>query len=157
MGAVKSIRFNKKTESMFGVVRAYLSKHNNSVTDSEIIANGIQMQYDEIAEDINHYFRKKMLEEIRKEESADIFNQSANMLEILSLSSGSTLESEFWCFLLVNVECGSVYDTDDGEKVCQTKQYLKIYETLEKTFEEDVLENALSEINTVYRKLLGKK
>lgn len=157
MGAVKSIRFNKKTESMFGVIKAYLSKHSNSVTDSEIIAKGIQMQYDEIVEDINHYFKKKMLEEIGNSESADVFNQSANMLEILSLSSGGTLENEFWCFLLVNVDCGSVYDTDDGEKVCQTRQYLKIFETLERNFEEDVLENALSEINTVYRKLLGKK
>ena len=37
MGTVKSVRFNRKTETMFGVIKEYMSKRNNSVTDSEII------------------------------------------------------------------------------------------------------------------------
>lgn len=97
-----------------------------------------------------------MLEEIQEKESKEVFNQSANMLEVLSLSFGDTLESQFWCFLLVNVDCGSVYETNEGEKICQTKQYMKIYEALERTFEEDILENAISEINETYKKLFGK-
>lgn len=156
MGTVKSIRFNRKTETMFGVIKEYWEKHNKQVTDSEIISNGIQVQYEEIAEDINLYFRSKMLEEIQEKESKEVFNQSANMLEVLSLSFGDTLESQFWCFLLVNVDYGSVYETNEGEKICQTKQYMKIYEALERTFEEDILENAISEINEAYKKLSGK-
>lgn len=156
MGTVKSIRFNRKTETMFRVIKVYREKHNKPVTDSEIISNGIQVQYEEIAEDINLYFRSKMLEEIQEKESKEVFNQSANMLEVLSLSFGDTLESQFWCFLLVNVDCGSVYETNEGEKICQTKQYMKIYEALERTFEEDILENAISEINETYKKLFGK-
>lgn len=157
MGAVKSIRFNKKTETMFGVIKEYSQKRGEDLTDSEIITNGIQMQYEEIAEDINSYFREKMLGEISGKEGIEVFQQTANMLEILSLSFGDTLESQFWCFLLVNVDCGSVYETEDGEKICQTKQYMKIYETLEKTFSEDVLENALSEINATYKKFFDKE
>lgn len=156
MGTVKSIRFNRKTETMFGVIKGYWEKHNKQVTDSEIISNGIQVQYEEIAEDINLYFRSKMLEEIQEKESKEVFNQSANMLEVLSLSFGDTLESQFWCFLLVNVDCGSVYETNEGEKICQKKQYMKIYEALERTFEEGILENAISEINEAYKKLSGK-
>lgn len=157
MGTVKSIRFNKKVETMFGVIREYYQKRGGQITDSEIITNGIQMQYEEIVEDVNESFREKILSELSSKESINVFRHVANMLEILRISAGDTLESEFWCFLLVNVECGSVYDTENGEKVCQTKQYMKIYEVLEDSFDEHILENALSEINVAYRKLFGKE
>lgn len=157
MGTVKSIRFNRKTESMFNVVKDYMSKSNRNITDSDIILSGIQIQYEKMADDLNGYFRKKMLEEITDGESVDVFNQTANMLEVLSLSFGDTLESQFWCFLLVNAECGSVYEVDGDEKFCQTKQYEKIYETLNKSFDDDILDNAISEINSAYKKLFGKE
>ena len=152
MGTVKSVRFSEKTENMFNVVKSYMKERNANITDTEIISNGIEIQYEGISNDLNNYFRTKMLENISENENTkNVFEQAANMLEVLSISDGSVLEDEFWCFLLVNSDGASVFSTNEDGKVNQTKQYIKIYETLEKTFGEDDLSDAVMELNSVYR------
>ena len=87
----------------------------------------------------------------------NVFEQTANMLEILSVSNGNILKDEFWCFLKVNVERSTVYDIVDGERDPINKQYEKIYETLLKSNDERSLEQAINDIMQAFKELFGKE
>jgi hypothetical protein len=153
MGKVKSIRFNDRTERMFNVLKEYYSK-TGVISDTEIIANGIESQYDEVSGEMNNLFREKMLQMLTNSMiGRDVFEQSANMLEILSVSRGSILQDEYWCFLTVNVEQSAVYSVVDGEREFSNKQYEKIYETLLKSYDESSLEQALDTIMESFNEL----
>lgn len=154
MGKVKSIRFNDRTERMFNVLKEYYSKTGAISSDTEIITNGIESQYDEVSREMNNLFREKMLQMLCNSMiGRDVFEQSANMLEILSVSKGSVLKDEFWCFLAVNVEQSAVYNVVDGEREFSNKQYEKIYETLLKTYDEASLEQAMDTIMESFNEL----
>lgn len=157
MGKVKSIRFNERTERMFNVLKSYYSKEG-SISDTEIISRGIESQYDEVSTDLNNSFREKMLTMLcNNMYGRGVFEQAANMLEILSISNGGTLQDEFQCFLSVNVECSKVYNIVDGERESLNKQYEKIYETLLKSNDEKSLEDALDDIMKAYTELFANK
>lgn len=157
MGKVKSIRFNDRTERMFNVLKAYYSKVG-TISDTEIITNGIESQYDEISGEMNNLFREKMLQMlVNSMVGRELFEQAANMLEVLSVSRGSILQDEFWNFLAVNVEQSIVYDVLDGQREFSNKQYEKIYETLLKSWDEESAEQALDRVNNAFNKLFGKQ
>lgn len=158
MGKVKSVRFNNKTEHMFNVLRQYYSGTGIAVSDTEIISRGIEVQYEEVSTDLNDSFRNKMLSALTNNMyGRNVFEQAANMLEILSVSNGNILKDEFWCFLMVNVECSAVYDIVDGEREPINKQYEKIYETLLKSNDEKSLEQALDDIMQEFKELFGSE
>lgn len=148
MGTVKSIRFNKEIENMFNTVKDYKKEKDSNITDTKIITDGIKLQYEYISKNLNNNFREKMLERLSKDENTkNVFEQAANILEILSISIGSTLKREFLSFLFVNTNENSVFSIDDK------KIYEKVYETLKKTFDKDTLSNAIIKINSELQKL----
>jgi hypothetical protein len=158
MGKVKSVRFNNKTEHMFNVLRNYYSRTGTTVSDTEIISRGIEVQYEEVSTDLNDSFRKRMFIMLDNNMyGRNVFEQTANMLEILSVSNGNILKDEFWCFLKVNVERSTVYDIVDGERDPINKQYEKIYETLLKSNDERSLEQAINDIMQAFKELFGKE
>lgn len=158
MGKVKSIRFNDRIERMFNVLKEYYSK-TGAISDTEIITRGIEAQYDDVSTELNNLFAKKMLAELSNNMYArGVFEKLCNMLEILSVSQGSLLQDEFWCFLKVNVEESVVYNISDGEKELVNKQYEKIYDTLLKGYDEkDLNENGLNELKQIFDELYGNE
>lgn len=157
MGKVKSIRFNDRTEKMFNVVKSYYSKRG-SISDSEIISNGIEMQYDQVSSDMNDSFRETMSSWLTNNMfGCEAFKQLCDMLEILSVSHGSLLQDEFWYFLMVNVDSSSVYNVDGEEKELVNKQYEKIYDTMLKGFDESSFEDALSKLNEIFYQSFGEE
>lgn len=150
MGKVKSIRFNEKTERMFNIIKDYRSRRG-IVTDSEIIAEGIELQYEGISNELNSFFRETMLRFIlNKSFKCDVFNQLCNMLEILSVSRGSVLQDEFKFFMSVNVENSLVYNITDAGKELTNKQYEKIYESLLNSYEEEELDETLEYLSEIF-------
>lgn len=158
MGKVKSIRFNDRTERMFNVLKTYYSK-TGSVSDTEIITRGIEAQYDDVSRELNNLFMKKMLMRLSNSMYArGVFEKLCNMLEILSVSQGSLLQDEFWCFLKVNVEESVIYNISDGEKELVNKQYEKIYDTLLKGYdEEDLNKNGIDELKQIFDELYSSE
>lgn len=156
MGTVKSIRLNDRTERMFNIVKHYLNSAGSKINDSEIIANGIEMQYNDISKDMNDSFREKMSDRL-SDSSKEIFEQSCNMLEVLSISLGSVLEDEFYSFLIVNYDGATLYSEVDGDKTCHNKQYEKIYENIERSFGEKEIEKSLDEMHMIFKKIYGKE
>ena len=156
MGKVKSIRFNDRTERMFNVVKNYYAK-KEEVNDSEIIAKGIELQYDVASDELNGLFRKRMKSLIDAEFSRQAFESLCNMLEILSVSRGSLLQDEFWGFIKVSIEGELFYGVSEGSKELLNRQYEKIYETMTKTFVEKPLKHTLDEFKDCFYKMFGKE
>lgn len=159
MGVVKSVRLNERYERMFSVIKEFHSKNGDSVTDTEIFVNGIEAQYREIIDDINRSFVLRMKNMLKKDELIQLFISISDILEILSISEGDTLEVQFWVFLLVNSECGAIYsvDTESKERYFSNSQYEKAWGKIcdaqkknGKTEEE--LDDMLDEIREIYRK-----
>ena len=137
--SVKSIRLNKQAENMFEVVKEHRMKQEPSITDSVILIDGIEIQYDEVCKELNGIFREIMRNEIKEKDSSAVttFDMIANMLEITSSTNGTVLQTEFESFLLTNVEGASLYMTDDEGKNFMSKPYIKVYDAVSKTLKDD--------------------
>lgn len=164
MGAVKSVRLNERYERMFSVIKEFHSHNGTKITDTEIFVNGIEVQYREIIDDINEAFIIKMKEALKKSELIQLFTSISDILEILSISEGDTLEVQFWVFLLVNSECGAIYtvDTESKERYFNNAQYEKAWKKIcdvqkKDGRTEDELEDMLDEIRLIYREEFPKK
>ena len=138
MGKVRSVRLNESAERMFNVVKTYYEKHGG-ITDSEIFVNGIKSQYDLVVEDLNTYFKDKMKEYIEPYSLCmDVFERICDILEVLSVAQGSTLQSEFYDFLIVNAESALLYDVDSEskERFNKNSQYEKVWESVQRAMKQ---------------------
>lgn len=165
MGEVKSVRLNDRYARMFSVVKEYYSNNTgNKTTDSEIFVNGIEKQYQEIIGDINSDFVEKMKEALKQDELIQLFVTISDMLEILSISEGDTLEVQFWVFLKVISECGTIYsvDSESKERYYNNAQYEKVWDKIcfsekKRGRTEIELEDMLDEIRAVYHEKFPTK
>lgn len=152
MGKVKSVRLNERTERMFNVVKDYYCQRNPKVTDTEIIANGIERLYDGISKEINEVFKEEMETELSLlPEVLDIFECIYRNLEVPCIMNGDIMQDEFWGFLVVNEDESSFYEVDSetGERLLVNKQYEKIYEIVSRNFG-DNLEEFEENVGTLY-------
>lgn len=130
MGKVKSVRLNERTERMFSIIKGYYERRNSKITDTEIIANGIELLYDDISKELNAVFVEKMEEALKEyPEAKGIFTKVYKNLEIPCIMNGDIMQDEFWGFFVVNEEAGSFYDVnyETGERTLLNRQFEKIY------------------------------
>lgn len=164
MGVVKSVRLNDRYEKMFSVIKEFYDHKGTSITDTEIFVNGIEVQYREIIDEINDAFIIKMKEALETNELIQLFVSISDILEILSVSEGDTLEVQFWIFLLVNSECGAIYsvDTESKERYFNNAQYEKAWKKICNAWKKDgkteeELDDMLDEIGSIYREEFPEK
>lgn len=165
MATTKSIRLNARAESMFCVIKKYYD-YRGGISDTEILLNGLEIQYEQVIEDLNQYFKETMDEKLKVNSSAlSLFYSISNMLEILSVSEGNTLQDQFYEFLAVNEEESVIYivDSESKERYSKTSQYVKAWEKVCESerkisgFEQKELDILLESIGKVYRENFPEK
>lgn len=145
MGKVKSVRIDNGTEAMLSVLWDYYSK-NKEINDSEIIKNGIEIQYKNVSENMNKAFRDKVKIQFCEDNlKQNILDQILDMIEVLSLSKGKLLQNKFSLFLKVNAKNVEMSDLSADEELIR-KQYKKVYETAVKYCDKSVIDYILKEV-----------
>lgn len=162
MGKVRSVRLNESAERMFNVVKSYYEKRGG-ITDSEIFVSGIKNQYDLIVGDLNTFFKDKMKERLELDSLCmDVFDRICDILEVLSVAQGSTLQREFYDFLVVNAESAFLYDVDSEskERFNKNSQYEKVWESVQRAMKQNStksLFDCLDLLDDAFKELFGNK
>lgn len=141
MGNVKSFRMSDRIENMFDSLKTHYSKEKK-IADSDIISEGIELQFERESKYVNSFFRNEFLRYLKMNEANKLFSDICDLLEVVSISDGLFLKDEFKLLMYAFYGEGVHLPFSDSEKVKgDSNQYIRIKNLIlsKETYNEEYL------------------